>query len=361
VLSLPASDPSAVGEVRRSVDRAGRLAGLDEESLARLKLVCTEATENLVRHGGGGEVLVGIRTIEGRPTVELIALDRGPGIEDIAAALVDGHSGAGTAGCGLGALQRLSDGFDLHSVVGAGTALLSRVRSRTTPAPLAARAGQAGQAVLDVLDVLDVGAVRVAYPGEHRCGDAWRARAEPGAHALCLVDGLGHGDAAADAAEAALRGFDEGAGTGPAARLALMSAASHGTRGSVGSVVTCRVPAGGNELALEHAGIGNVSTAVHGPGRRPGELPTTAGTLGREDLVARTGRGTLGRDGLIIMHSDGLALPDPFARRDGLVRRDPTLIAAVLYRDGTTRRDDCAVLVARPASTTVASRTVARS
>lgn len=352
MLSLQASDPSAIGEVRRTVDRMGRLAGLDGESLGRLGLACTEATENLVRHGGGGEVLVGTRTIEGRLTVELLALDRGPGITDIAAALVDGHSGAGTAGCGLGALGRLSDGFDLHSVAGAGTALLVRVRSRAAGPFRPIRQARA---------LLDVGAVRVALPGERRCGDAWSALVEPGAHALCLVDGLGHGDAAADAADAALCGFGDGAGARPAARLALMSAASRGTRGSVGSVVTCRLAAGGEGLTFEHAGIGNVSTAVHGAGREPDGLPSMAGTLGRDDCVLHTNGGTLGRRDLIIMHSDGLATPDPFTRRDGLVRRDPTLIAAVLYRDGADRTDDCAVLVARASSSSTTSVTDARA
>ena len=277
MLSLSAHEPSAVGEVRRAARQAGRRAGLDEEALGRLAIVCTEATENLVRHGRGGEVLLGATAIEGRAEVELIALDRGPGIADIEAAFADGYSTAGTAGCGLGALRRLSDGFDIHSVVGVGTAVLVRVGSRAGVRSGAASSRQA---------LLDVGAIRVARRGESRCGDAVGSRAEPGLHALCLIDGLGHGEAAADAAECALAAFEGGAGTRSAARLDLMTAGSAGTRGAVASVVTCSPAPADGGLSVEHTGVGNVTTALHAGGRHPARFVTVSGTLGR----ASTGR-----------------------------------------------------------------------
>ena len=41
--------------------------------------------------------------------VELLALDKGPGIADVARCLVDGFSTAGSPGTGLGAVARISD------------------------------------------------------------------------------------------------------------------------------------------------------------------------------------------------------------------------------------------------------------
>ena len=332
-------EPSAVGEVRRAALDAGRRIALDDEALGRLALVCTEACENLVRHGGGGEVLVGTRRLAVGWAVELLALDRGSGIADLEAAFRDGHSGADSAGYGLGALRRLSDQFDIHSVIDGGTAVLARVSSRQPTARPRRPA------------LLEVGVLRVARRGERRCGDACGTLAEPVQHALCLIDGLGHGDDAADAAEQVLAAFERGTGTRAAERLRLMATAARGGRGAVASVVTGRATPVARQIALEHSGLGNILSAVHVPGCRPAPLLTTAGTLGRDTPRTRTGTTVLAERDLIIMHSDGLAAPDPFARRDGLARRDPTLVAAVLYRDGARREDDCAVLVARPAGT----------
>ncbi len=50
--------------------------------------------------------------------IEIIALDKGPGIADVAASLRDGYSTAGTMGGGLGALSRLSDTFEIYTQPG---------------------------------------------------------------------------------------------------------------------------------------------------------------------------------------------------------------------------------------------------
>ncbi|HKH83000.1 MAG TPA: ATP-binding protein, partial [Gemmatimonadales bacterium] len=101
---------------------AGRL-GLDEEDQGRVALVLTEALNNVVKHGGGGQVVLR-PIVDSRSGVEALIMDKGPGIEDIERALRDGYSTAGTPGTGLGAVARIADAFDIYSVVGAGTALL---------------------------------------------------------------------------------------------------------------------------------------------------------------------------------------------------------------------------------------------
>ena len=356
---IEAREPSSTGAVRRAAARLGERAGLDAEALARLALVCSEASENLVRHGGGGEVLIAARGA----AVELLALDRGPGIANLEGAFVDGASGAGTAGFGLGSLRRQADDFDVHSAPGRGTAVLARVRRRA-----GGRRGDASPA--SAVAALDVGAVRVARRGESRCGDGWRDRSGPGARrALCLVDGVGHGDGAADAADAALAAFDAAAPDANAAeRLAAMDAASRATRGAVGAVALCApryagagagpsgVGGGSSEVDVEHAGAGNAATFTLDPGGERRRLYAADGTLGRASPgrgAARTNRCALAPGALLVMHSDGLELPDGPDTGGGLLRREPTLIAAVLYRDhGRRAADDCAVLVARaPAPT----------
>ena len=62
--SVGVNDQSGVAEARRAVNRSGRRAGFTRRETGRLALVATELATNLVKHGGGGEILVG--TYDGR-------------------------------------------------------------------------------------------------------------------------------------------------------------------------------------------------------------------------------------------------------------------------------------------------------
>ena len=111
-------------------------------------------------------------------------IDRGPGMGDIERCLTDGYSTAGTPGTGLGAVRRLPTEFDIYSAPGEGTIVMARFGPRTGTA---LRRGE-----------------RRRSTGEIECGDAWRLVSRTReAHAVIVVDGLGHGTFAAEAAQAA--------------------------------------------------------------------------------------------------------------------------------------------------------------
>ena len=48
-------EPTAVGEVRKTIDRVGAAAGLSDEALFGLKVAATEAVANALRHPGADE------------------------------------------------------------------------------------------------------------------------------------------------------------------------------------------------------------------------------------------------------------------------------------------------------------------
>jgi len=50
---------------------------------------------------------------------------------------------------------------------------------------------------------------------------------------------------------------------------------------------------------------------------------------------------------LVVLHSDGIETRWTVDRIRPLLQRDPTLVAAVLLRDHTRRRDDATVVVIR--------------
>jgi hypothetical protein len=72
-------------------------------------------------------------------------------------------------------------------------------------------------------------------------------------------------------------------------------------------------------------------------------MPGTAGYTARKIQSFRYAFAT----GLVILNSDGLASSWTLARYPNLQSVHPTLIAAILYRDFTRRRDDATVLVGK--------------
>lgn len=258
--------------------------------------------------------------------IEILALDRGPGIADLSRCLQDGFSTAGTAGAGLGAIRRLSNLFDVSSVPSIGTAIVARIVSKAESA----------------LSSVDFGAVCLPMSGESVCGDSWVVKSSSQRTAILVIDGLGHGLLAATAAQEAVRVFRQASQTDPAEIIQALHAALRPTRGGAAAVAvidhTTRV--------LRFTGIGNISGTIVAMGRRQG-LVSLSGTLGHSVRKFQTFEYTWPVGASLVLHSDGLSTHWDLARYPGLTIRHPALNAGVLYRDFRRERDDVTVLVAR--------------
>ena len=89
--------------------------------LTKLVTAASEIARNTVEYGGGGALLLE-RIEEGlRAGLRLSFVDHGPGIPDIARAMMDGYTSGGGMGLGLPGTKRLVDEFAIESEAGAGT------------------------------------------------------------------------------------------------------------------------------------------------------------------------------------------------------------------------------------------------
>ncbi len=328
-VAVAVADPSGVGEARRVATSRARQLGFDEAGRGRVALVVTEAAGNLLKHAGGGEVLV--RSIErgGAVGLDVLALDRGPGMADPGRCLGDGFSTAGTPGTGLGAIVRQASLVDLYTAPGSGTALLARLWARAAPLPAAAGA-------------LEVGTVHLPRSGEDVCGDGWAVEQQPGRCLILVADGLGHGPQAADAARAAVRIVREHAALDPTEIVRRIHAALRSTRGAAVALAELRL----DDQELRFVGVGNVAGTVFAAA---GSRSTVShnGTAGVEARKIQEFVYPFPKGAVLVMHSDGLATHWRLEKYPGLAARDPGLTAAVLYRDFGRGRDDVTVLVAR--------------
>lgn len=322
---LPVTDRSHVTAVRQQTRQAAEHASFEDADAYRAGIVATELASNLAKHAtAGGEIL--IRSSNGAAQeIELIAIDRGPGMTDIARSLSDGFSTAGSPGTGLGAIQRLADEFDIYSQPAKGTIVLARLRRGRRRAP--------------PFTGLRLAGVSVAKPGETVCGDAWDVAIDRGRTMLFVVDGLGHGTYAAEAATAAVRTAMSRSFETPLEALTAMHDGIRHTRGAAGTVVQVDL----QSRVVTVSGIGNVAVSIVGTSAiRHGV--SLNGILGHEVRQFRAFQYPWMPDDALVLHSDGLISHWSLAGYPGLRQRHVALTAAVLYRDYQRGRDDVTVL-----------------
>lgn len=328
-IAVTVTESSQVGEARRAATQLASRLGFGEAEAGKVAVVVTEAASNLVKHGGGGELLLGALERNGVAGVEIMALDQGPGMADLGRCMRDGYSTVGTRGTGLGAISRLSSGFELHSAPNAGTAVLARLWAHS-PGPDDSGIG------------IEVGAVSRPHPAEQVCGDAWAVEQASGRVQFMVADGLGHGPSAAKAAREAVRIFRENVRRAPAEILHTIDAALRSTRGA--AVLVVQIDLTDRQVCC--AGVGNISGVIVSAGASR-SLVSHNGTMGHAVRKIQEFLYPFPRGSLLVLHSDGLATSWRLDQYPGLAVRAPVLIAGVLYRDFKRGRDDVTVLAAR--------------
>lgn len=331
-------DPSQIAEARRNVRQLAVDLDFGEEAAEKAAIIVTEASTNLLKHGNGGHLVV--RQASGCatgphhryvhrecPVLEMVALDRGPGIANVAACLEDGHSTSGTSGTGLGAIGRLSSYTEIYSRPGRGTVLLARV------------CGQAGI----ILQPEKTGVVQVPKSGEDVCGDQWGEAVTNGQRTLLLADGLGHGIDAARASSAAVDVLHKHSEYSVTELLGAVHDALRPTRGAAVAIARLNV----ERQNVAFAGLGNISATLFGVATPPRRMVSTNGTAGVEARHLREFTYPWCPGDTLILHSDGIGTHWNLSDYPGLGAHDPAIIAGVVFRDFNRGTDDATVIVAK--------------
>ncbi|HEX3959704.1 MAG TPA: ATP-binding SpoIIE family protein phosphatase [Trebonia sp.] len=320
---LRVEDASAAAACRAA---ALALAGRLEFPAARadeVVLAVTEAASNLHKHARQGAMLLRIGRDGGKPGIEMVTIDAGPGLADTSAALRDGHSTSGTLGIGLGAIRRLADVCELYSAPGHGTVLVAKFWA--VPRPDATRYA---------------GLVR-PITGETECGDVFGVTETDGTVTGVLCDGLGHGPLAAIAAMEAITAILADPVMEPAALVERAHRRMNHTRGGAVGVVQIAGP------VVLFAGLGNIAAVILADDTRKSML-SVPGIAGHQARTIRQFEYTAPPGAAIILHSDGISSRWEPRELPGLGARNPLVVAAALLAEAGTRRDDAGVLVLKP-------------
>jgi anti-sigma regulatory factor (Ser/Thr protein kinase) len=325
-VSIPVTENTHISEARRTSGRLAKENDFDATSQEHLAIVVTELARNAMTHAGGGEIVLQPGSDGGNFWIDVLALDKGRGITDFARALCDGYSTAGSPGTGFGAVSRLASMWDVYSRPEQGVAVLARVQSgKSQPSK-----------------PQSTGSVCVPIAGEARCGDAWDQEEQPGRRIIIVIDGLGHGPGAAEAALEALEAFRANRDRRPKDIIEAAHERLQKTRGAAVAVAEIDF----ERHLVGYAGVGNISGSIvyNGTSR---SLLSHNGIVGLRSERIREFTVPWERSAFLIMHSDGINPRWNLEKYPGLQNKPSSLIAGILYRDFKRGRDDATVVVSR--------------
>jgi anti-sigma regulatory factor (Ser/Thr protein kinase) len=323
----PIDDRSQVGTTRRAAADLAALLEFDETQAGRLGLAITESGTNILKHAGRGRLLLRALECDGVGGIEVIALDKGPGIADLNASLRDGHSTSGTMGGGLGALARVTSDFQVFTQPGKGTALRMELWQQPIP---------------DHAQAIEYGGLCLPKPGELVAGDGWAVEMYRDQLTVLVADGLGHGVDAHEAARSATQMLAAHPQDEPLPLIDWCHGALARTRGA--AVAVAKLVSSAQRGSF--AGVGNIVARVeNAPASR--HVVSYSGIVGHTIRKVQEVSFPWPAGALLILHSDGIGTHWDLANYPGLASRHPALIAAVLYRDYDRGRDDVSVVVIR--------------
>lgn len=316
-------DDASVSQAREAVRAKSDDIGLASQARERMASAVSELARNQLVHVGTG--VVGLRAItrDGIAGLEVIAADSGPGIADPSAAY---HSGrvTGSLGVGLAAAHRQVDELDVDVRLGEGTCV--RARAFVTSVPK-----------------LELAILGRPHPDERISGDHAAVVHDDGGCTIGIVDGLGHGVAAREAANAAIGELLRHA-QAPGPALASVHAALTNTRGAVMTVA--RVAAG---RTIAHASVGNVATRMIGSDGRARALASTPGVLGTSSFPRRVVASSvaLAAHEIMVIFTDGITSRVELVDEPSIVRQPGITIAHYILSHYGRTTDDGLVAVIR--------------
>ena len=197
---------------------------------------------------------------------------------------------------------------------------------------------------MDATAVIDWGVAGFAFAGETESGDLHLVKPVPVGALVAVVDGLGHGAEAAQAARAAVTALDQHAHESVLDLVERCHQALAGTRGAVMSLAVFDY----RKATMTWLGIGNVEGVLlcADPAERPARasLVTRGGIVGRELPPLRAVAVPVAAGDTLLFASDGVKRG--FA--DGLsVDAPPQQLANQILASHGKGTDDALVLVAR--------------
>jgi len=318
---------------RTKGERLARSIGMEKAQVADVAIAISELASNLLKHRvTEGKIIIREVSGEGIKGIEVVSSDLGPGIADIDQAMTDGYSTAGSLGIGLPAVNRLMDEFEIRSNTGEGTLITSRKWAKPEMPRI-------------TVPEINLSVFSRPFPGQRYNGDAYFVKRYEDKVMFAVIDGLGHGQGAQEASQAAVNCLENYYRRPFAEIFQLCHQWLKKTRGAAMSL--CRINL--KDRVMTHAGIGNVQTRVYSSEKAPAPFCIN-GTLGVAMRMVKVDDYPLPEDSIIIMFSDGISSRFSPKNLPGFLSLKPQGLAKRIMDNHAKDNDDATIVVGRSSS-----------
>lgn len=332
--SIAISHDADVPEAARIAEALAREVGFPSSIVEEINLCVRELGTNILKHAGSGTMEVSGIQRGGRRGLQVDALDQGRGIPDVERVYADGFSTADSLGCGLGAVNRLSDEMEITSprARGNGTRVTFRrwVRLRRDSSEICS---------------VDYGVATRPRSGNKSNGDTFVFRKFDDSILVGAIDGVGHGRLAHRAAQTA-RAYIARHEDRPLGDLFVgVGRACRATRGVV--MALARIDWVKKQMTF--ASVGNIESRLMS--RREGRrFVVRRGILGLNAPSPLITEHPWPSGEVLVLHSDGLSSQWHFDDFPGLWNSQPDGIARRLLSKLGRLSDDATVIVVKEAA-----------
>lgn len=312
--SGPTQNESTLVVLRSKLFAIAKRLNIPDLRREDILLVAAELATNNIKHAGG-RGMIQVWQQPG-PVLDIVSLDYGPGIVDIAQAEQDGFSTANTFGKGLGAIRRLSDESYFYSqpkgsgpmTKWSGTVFLARFHLGSD------RKGSLGDGI---------GLFSRSLSDTRYNGDRIYLQREDGRLRWLHLDGLGHGEEAQSATANLAAHVSHHADI--ESILDAVDRQLVPTRGAVAAI--CEIDTASNDLQM--LGVGDMHARVCEKEEMQ-HIVFAPGILGREHRATSPFRLKLDKRSVVVTASDGIRRNWDAGNFVGLFNQHPQLIAYTL-------------------------------
>jgi serine/threonine-protein kinase RsbT len=121
VLHVPIESSADILAARQQARALAARAGFSHSDLTMIATAVSEVARNIVEYANDGEIIVFLIDDAFKKGVEIVAVDRGPGMANVSTVIRDGYSTGEKLGIGLAGAKRVMDEFEIRSEIGKGT------------------------------------------------------------------------------------------------------------------------------------------------------------------------------------------------------------------------------------------------
>lgn len=314
-----AQNESALILLRSRLSAIAQRLDIPDWKKENMLLVASELVTNNVKHAGG-RGLIQVWQQPG-PVLDIVALDFGPGIADLALAEEDGYSSVSTLGKGLGSIRRLSDQLFIYTQ----PEITSRVKKWSGTVFLArffpGERKDKGEA--EILPGFKVGLFSRPLSDMRYNGDRIYLRQSNNKLRWLHLDGLGHGELAQNVTVNLADHLTSGEQS--YAVLAGVSRQLNGSRGAVGIVGEIDL----GQKNMQIVGVGDMHAHCY-DNDQISSIPFVPGILGREHRTPSVFQADFGKKTVMVTASDGIRRNWDTLNFTGLFNQHPQLIAYTL-------------------------------